>query len=53
VRKSGALITEGCDGQPVSVNAFSDLGDDLYSADGDSGDPLTPGAGDPLRAWVK
>ena len=53
VRKSGALVTEGCDGQPVLINAFSELGDDIYSADGDSGDPLTPGAGDPLRAWVK
>ncbi len=53
-RKPGALVTEGCDGQPVSVNGFTELGDDdLYSADGDGGDPLTPGAGDPLRAWVK
>ena len=23
------------------------------TTDGDAGDPLTPGKGDPLRAWVK
>ncbi len=52
-RKLGSLVTEGCDGQPVSVKPFSELGDDIYSTDGDGGDPLSLGAGDSLRAWVK
>jgi hypothetical protein len=52
-RAPGALVTEGPDGGPVAVSAGDAGGDDAYSADGDGGDPLTPGKGDPLRAWVK
>jgi hypothetical protein len=53
VRGTGVLVTE---------SGFSVLGgtgsgvqpdDDIFSAEGDAGDPLTPGKGDPLRAWVK
>lgn len=48
------LVTEGCDGNAVfSTTAGSPQDDDIYSADGDGGDPLTPEKGDPLRAWVK
>jgi hypothetical protein len=52
IRKSGALVTEDCDGKPINISVMAGR-DDFYSADGDGGDPLTPGAGDPLRAWVK
>lgn len=52
-RAVGALITES------GLSSSSDIGtgvqpdDDIFSAEGDAGDPLTPGKGDPLRAWVK
>lgn len=54
-RAAGALVTEGCDGKAIEVRALNPdvADDDIYSADGDGGDPLTPGKGDALRAWVK
>lgn len=48
------LITEDCDGRSVPVTTEDKtFTDDIYSADGDGGDPLTPAKGHPLRAWVK
>jgi hypothetical protein len=65
-RRVTVLVTESVDGRPVSVGAGHPgaKGDDLYSDEGDAGevdpedadflfDPLSPGQGDPLRAWVK
>jgi len=52
-RPRSALVTDGVDGLPVSLETVPMPGDDIYSAEGDAGDPLTPGKGDPLRAWVK
>lgn len=52
-RGTGVLITE----RVVTTSSKTGTGvqpdDDIYSAEGDSGDPLTPGKGDPIRAWVK
>ena len=53
MRVAGALVTDGPDGQPVAASTGNLPGDDVYSADGDDGEPLNPGKGDPLRAWVK
>ena len=55
VRPSTALVTEDVDGKPITVSVGNPEagGDDIYSTDGDGGDPLTPAKGDPRRAWVK
>lgn len=55
LRGVGTLVTEGADGKPLGVSVGNPVAgvDDIYSAADDGGDPLTPGKGDPLRAWVK
>ncbi|MBA3700512.1 MAG: hypothetical protein H0W78_16825 [Planctomycetes bacterium] len=50
-RSKGVLVTESILVAPSATGAQPD--DDIYSTEGDAGDPLTPGKGDPLRAWVK
>jgi prepilin-type processing-associated H-X9-DG protein len=52
-RVVGALVTESVDGTPISAIVVNPSDDDIYTPFGDAGDPLTPGKGDPLRAWVK
>jgi hypothetical protein len=52
-RGEGALMTEDGEGRSVPGSTGEASRDDIYSTEGDSGDPLTPGKGDPLRAWVK
>lgn len=52
-RRMGVLVTERLGTSPSKVGTGVQPDDDIYSAEGDSGDPLTPGKGDPLRAWVK
>lgn len=53
MRAPGSVITEGVIVDPVNFSAGSEPGDDIYSNEGDANDGLTPGQGDPLRAWVK
>lgn len=50
-RSSGSWVTEGLYSTPGIIRPQPD--DDIYSNEGDAGDPLTPDNGDPLRAWVK
>lgn len=52
-RALGSLVTDDTAGKPMSVSTGAAPDDDIYSNDGDGGDPLTPGMGDPKRAWVK
>lgn len=52
-RATGTLVTDGVDGTPISASTANPPEDDIYTSFGDSGDPLAPGKGDPLRAWVK
>ncbi len=51
IRHQGVLVTESILVAPSATGAQPN--DDIYSNEGDAGDPLTPGKGDPLRAWVK
>lgn len=52
-RGTGVLITERVDTTSSKTGTGVQPDDDIFSAEGDAGDPLTPGKGDPLRAWVK
>jgi prepilin-type processing-associated H-X9-DG protein len=52
-REAGALLTEALMVSPLTVGTGNQPDDDIYSSEGDAGDSLTPGKGDPLRAWVK
>lgn len=52
-RSTGTLITESLAVSLLTNATGIQPDDDIYSAEGDAGDPLTPGKGDPLRAWVK
>jgi hypothetical protein len=52
-RAPGALLTDGIIVQPTKLGTGNQPDDDIYSNEGDGNDGLTPGAGDPLRAWVK
>ncbi len=53
VRGAGELVTETRITAPHQFGTSIQPDDDIFSAEGDPGDPLTPGKGDPLRAWVK
>lgn len=53
VRGTGVLVTETGITAPHQFGTSIQPDDDIFSAEGDAGDPLTPGKGDPLRAWVK
>lgn len=52
-RGTGVLVTESIGTSPSKVGTGVQPDDDIYSTEGDTGDPLTPGKGDPLRTWVK
>ena len=52
-RGTGVLVTESIGTSPRKVGTGVHPDNDIYSTEGDVGDPLTPGKGDPLRAWVK
>jgi hypothetical protein len=52
-RPTGTLITEGIVASPTTTATGIQPDDDIYSTEGDAGEPLTSGKGDPRRAWVK
>ena len=52
-RGTGVLVTESGITSSSKTGTGVQPDDDIHSNEGDAGEPLTPGKGDPLRAWVK
>jgi hypothetical protein len=52
-RDAGALVTTSAVDASRKTGTAIQPADDIFSTEGDTGDPLTPGKGDPRRAWVK
>ncbi len=52
-RGAGVLVTESLIVSPTKLGTAVHPDDDIFSTEGDAGEPLTPGKGDPQRAWVK
>jgi hypothetical protein len=52
-RGTGVLVTESGLTSSRKTGTGVQPDDDIFSNEGDAGDSLTPGKGDPLRAWVK
>jgi hypothetical protein len=52
-RGTKALVTASALAGSRKTGTAVQPGDDIFTTEGDGGEPLTPGKGDPLRAWVK